>query len=314
MARQNDSDRARSHGSRPQLAGALATGVREMPRNASWLVAKALKPLAAPRDKVKDAGEDAVQKVRSTGAVVKDALPGTGDSVEHRLARAHAAADQAKQSEEQSVASAREADRLAKAADRAETEKEKRIEEVRSQQQAEADARVHEAEQEAERRVAEVRAEAQARADHAVARFAEQAESETERVRREAVEARERAEQDFARATEQLAEARRRSDEATQAAQEAASEAAREADRLTGAARTRKKEAASSVAAARRVQTRNSTAARKKVSATTSKKGSGSASAKLEALPKKELLELATAQGVEGRSSMTKTQLARALR
>ena len=54
------------------------------------------------------------------------------------------------------------------------------------------------------------------------------------------------------------------------------------------------------MAAARQAQKRTETAARKKVSATTSKKGNGSATAKLQELPKKELLELAAAQGVEG--------------
>ena len=166
MARQKN---GRSNGSRVPIAGALATGVKEMPRNASWLVGKALTPLAGPRGKVEDVGKDAADKVRSTGVGIRGALPGLGDSVEVRLKRAHAAADDAKAAEERSVSSAREAERLAKDAERAEIEREKRVEQVRSEHQSEAEARVREVEQDAERRIAEARADAEAKVEKAVA-------------------------------------------------------------------------------------------------------------------------------------------------
>ena len=266
MARQKQNDEARSNGSRPQLSGALATGVRDLPRNASWLVAKALTPLSAPREKVKDAGGEAVDKVRSTGAVVKDALPGTGDSVELRLKRAHAAADQAKDAEDQSVSSAREADRLAKEAERAEAEKEQRLEQTRAQQQAEADARGARgrAGGRTSRRRGACRCPGPRRQGGGARSPSRARGTRTASVGRPPRHS-EQAEQDFARATERLAEARRLSDEATKAAQDAAAEAQREADRLNGAARTRKREAASSVTAARQAQKRTETAARKKV-------------------------------------------------
>ena len=73
MARQNS---GRSNGSRLPIAGALATGVKEMPRNASWLVGKALTPIAGPRGKVEDVGKDAADKVRSTGSASEMRYPG----------------------------------------------------------------------------------------------------------------------------------------------------------------------------------------------------------------------------------------------
>ena len=193
MAQQNS---GRSNGSRLTIGGALATGVKEMPRNASWLIGKALTPIAAPRGKVEDVRKDATDKVRSTRVGIIDALPGLGDSVELRLKRAHAAADDAKAAEERSVSSAREAERLAKDADRAEVEREKRVEQVRSEHQSEADARVREVEQDAERRVAEARADAEAKVEKAVAKVAQKSDAEVEQRRNDALKARQQAEQD----------------------------------------------------------------------------------------------------------------------
>ena len=292
------------------MIGALATGAKDMPRNASWLAAKALSPLsngkAAPKATMPTGIRDStVDAVRATTALVKDSLPGT-DSVEARIKRAHAAVDAAREVERRAVAATERADALATEVTEAEQEAARRVESARAESQAEAD-----------RRVEEFRAEQQARVEKHVAEVEDKAQDDVQRRRTEATRARESAEAELAAATEQLAAARQLSDEATRAAQQAADEAQQEADRLVGEARDTRREARKPVAAARRTAADVSATADRVVARGTpvppAPRRAGRAQ-KLEALPKKELQELAAAKGLDGRSSMTKAQLVKALR
>src|SRR5687768_7804532 len=112
MARRKN-DQKSTDNSHAGVTGALATGVKDLPRNATWLVAKALSPLSSSNgggngsngsststSRMLDSATDAM---RSTTALVKDALPGDSDSVEVRIKRAHAAADAAREAEERAV-------------------------------------------------------------------------------------------------------------------------------------------------------------------------------------------------------------------
>jgi hypothetical protein len=303
MARQKsvekDNDRRRSG-----VISALAAGAKEMPRNASWLAAKALSPLSAATPSPVNPGirDSAADAVRSTTAILTDAWPGT-DSVETRIKRAHAAADAARASEQRAVAATEHADALARESEDMEAEAARRVEAAREESQAEAD-----------RRVEEFRAEQQQRVEKRVQEVAEQAEGEAQRKRVEANRARESAEAEFASATEQLAHARELSDEATKAAQQAAAEAQREAERLVGEARDTRREAKKPVAAARRSATDVAATANRVVSSAPAAARGAKRGEKLESLPKKELQDLAAAKGVDGRSAMTKAELVKALR
>ena len=98
----------------------VALGVRDLPRNASWLMAKALNPGGHDAGETKASngqhdgssngvGRSLADSVRSAGASIKDALPATGSSVELRLDRARSATESAREAEKQALASAEEA-------------------------------------------------------------------------------------------------------------------------------------------------------------------------------------------------------------
>lgn len=312
MARKESEGNAASRGSKPHVRGALVAGASELPRNAAWLLTKALGTLSSPNGG--DSGgresangtpaprvlESAVDAMRSTRAIVKDALPG-GDSVEDRVKRAHAAADHAREAEQRAVGSSERADRAAQEVDQAEGEGRHRVEAARVDNQAEAD-----------RRIEEFRAEQQERVERHVAKIADDARVDVGRKRGVAEKAREEAEADYARATELLAEARRLSDEASTAAHQVAKEAQREADRLVGAAH-------SSEGAVKKTAkpTQRSTSRKKPVVSSQGKapaRKKAAATGRLDARRKDELQELAAAKGIEGRAAMTKAELVKALR
>jgi large subunit ribosomal protein L21 len=83
---------------------------------------------------------------------------------------------------------------------------------------------------------------------------------------------------------------------------------------LVGEARATKQEARKSVAASRRTQARASASADRTVSKAPGASRSASKTEKLESRPKQELMDLAAAKGISGRSSMTKADLVKALR
>src|SRR3989337_2381479 len=98
---------------RAGLVAALATGVKDMPRNASWLLGKAM-PSAGDANGANSGQESSgvVDSMKQVGWTLKGALPVT-DSVEARLSRAGAAADRANEEEQAALEAAQRAHDLA---------------------------------------------------------------------------------------------------------------------------------------------------------------------------------------------------------
>ena len=108
------------------LVSALTTGVKDMPRNASWLLGRALQLGESPVNgahrgsggaEARHGANTLVGAVRNATASVMDALPG-GDSVEARLERARVAADRAREAEEEALEAAKTASELSEQAER----------------------------------------------------------------------------------------------------------------------------------------------------------------------------------------------------
>ena len=90
------------------LVASLATGMKDIPRNASWLLGKAM----SPGGENGAANGGMVDSVRQAGSSLVAALPGQ-DSVDARLARARAATERAQQAEREALEAAQRAQELA---------------------------------------------------------------------------------------------------------------------------------------------------------------------------------------------------------
>ena len=135
-----------------------------------------------------------------------------------------------------------------------------------------------------------------------------EAEATAGRAREDADKAHARAQERLESAREKLEEARRLAEEAMEATRAAADEAYRQAQQVAAEAEADAREAEQRVAEAERV--RDSAADRQgEVAAHLNGAGKGS----LEAMNKQQLLDVAATRGVEGRSSMTKAELVKAL-
>ena len=292
-----------------RLSKALGEGVKELPTNATWLLSKAVST-RGPRS-VNGQGPSAtglLDMARSAGATVMDALPG-GDSVELRLQRARAAVAEAKEAEERAVQESLEAERETQAAEEVAERCREYVRDVEAEQERLVEARVDEARREAEARIDEARREAQADAEQVVESARQEAEGRAEEARREAEAAHERARDRLEAARDKLLEARQLSEEAIEATRAAAEEAHRQSLQVAADAEREARSAQERVNEAEEVRARTSSTAGE---LTQQLKAVGSSST-LKTMTKQELLDLAVAQDVEGRSAMTKDQLVTAL-
>jgi colicin import membrane protein len=296
-----------------KIAKAWGAGVKEIPRNTTWLLSKALTPLEATKDVAgnvtQSASSSLADMARQAGASVMDVLP-VGDSIELRLQRARAAADEAQKAEEQAVRDAEEAktrsDEACQVAERCRAY----VRDVERQQAKEVKEKVDETRREADAQVERARAAAQADADDVVQRAKTEADDRVARAREEAEAAQSKAKQTMADATASLAEARRLADEAKQATKAAAEEAHRQAAQLAADAEHEARTADERVAEAEQVRSR---AASSPTGSAGSRNGRRRSSERLEAMSRADLLELASADDIKGRSAMTKTELVTAL-
>jgi hypothetical protein len=300
------------------LVTTLATGMRDIPRNASWLVGKALATGSPPPAN----GSGVVAAAKSAGRSVKDALPG-GDSVDARLSRARSAAAEARAAEEAAVEAAQRTHELVVGADQVAEDEDRHMAKVESEQSARVDARVAEARRKADEQVAAERRRAEKEAADAVAKERADSEKRSARARAAAEEAQQEAEKRYEEAGKRLAEARELADQAAVAAREAAEEARAEADRIAEDAQRDAQEARAeadriagdaqrdadgaeqAVADAAALREDTARVAVAVTRAVNDKKTPG----RLEDLTKADLVRLATAEGVAGRSSMTKKEL-----
>jgi colicin import membrane protein len=311
-----------SKGSSRGLSSVLARGVTELPRNASWLLSKALSPVGeakgAPGGTKKNAvanasstpGNGIMDTMRAAGATVKDVLPGSGDSVELRLQRARAAADKAREAENRAVQSAEEAKAKANEAKTIAERDKVLVRDVRRDQAKQVEQRVAEARRAADAHVEDERAAAQSEADKVIADEEAQAQERLEKARDDAAAAQEQARAELSEATSRLAEARHLADEATAAAKAAAEAAHQQAEELASSAHHDAESADGLVAEAERVREHSSTSA----TSITRQMKAAETPTDFNDATKRELLDLAVAQGVESRSSMTKQELVSALK
>ena len=288
-----------------RLTKALGTGVKDLPSNTTWLMRKAVSPLD-PRPVASRATDAAahglLDMARQAGASVVDALP-VGDSVELRLQRARAAAAEAQDAEDDAVQASLEAERETAEAEQVAERCRAYLADVEAEQAELVASRVAEAQREADEHVEEARRAAQEDADDSVERARTEAEEHIERARREAEQSHAQARERLEAATQKLEEARRLADDALEATRAAADEAQRQAEQVAAEAQRDARIAAERAAAAQEVRDRSAAAAK------TLRSNGAVTPTTLKAMTKDQLQELATAHEIEGRSSMTKTEL-----
>jgi colicin import membrane protein len=289
------------------LSEQTRTGLRDMPSNAAWLLSRVLQPAEAIGTAAESAAAGSRDEGRRLSAAVTDTVPVGEDSV--RMRRARDTLERAREAEEQAVEAAREAKERS---DHAQVVSER------------GRARVTVAERETRRRVKQRIAEAQKTAAEFVEREQEEAEADAEEQRqsvqaqvdaeiedaqRDAEASQEKAEELIAHAGETLAEARRLANEATEAARAAAADAQHRAQQLADEAEQQASDAEARIAAAEQI--------RKHSEATTNETARelqrDPTNPGLELDDKQELVELATSIGIEGWTTMTKTELVEAI-
>jgi hypothetical protein len=296
----------RNERARRGLAATLATGMKDIPRNASWVVGKALST-NNDADDADASGPTLGDAVRQAGWSLRGALPGQ-DSVEARLEKARIAAERARAAEEAALEAAQAAHDRSVAADEAAEKERARLEDVEAAEADKVEQRVEEARRRAEEMIAEERRSAEADAAAALEEERRAGDERVAEARRSAESAQQDAEDRFGRATDLLAEARTLADEAAEAASEAAEQARLQAEQLADDARRGAAEATQAVTRAEELRVSTATTAKAVVRGVAAKENPQ----RLKDLNKAELLKLAAAQGIEGRSK-TKQQLVTAL-
>jgi colicin import membrane protein len=270
------------------------TGLREMPSNAAWLLDQVRAPTGP--------GEDGYSYRVSHAS----RLSSLGDSIRSGLEQAQGAAQEAREAEERALQAAEEAKELSDYALHVSRVGHVRLEELDREVARECEQRMKVAEKEAERALRQERqaaeAEAQERRDEIYAEIA----SVIEDAGEEAELAQKRAEELVADARAKLAEAKRLADETA----EEARLAAEEAQRLSDQAEDSTTEVDERVGLAEELRERTARTARGSHQATRRAGVNG----RLDAYTKAELLDLASAAGIKGRSAMSKDQLVAALR
>ena len=252
------------------------------------------------------------QRVTASGEVVvyqPDSPMSDGMRLTDRLKRAREATERAQRAEHLALAEASEAKQLADEARATSEEGRRRIRQVKSETADRVKQRVAGARRRADEMVEEERAKAQAEADDTVRKVSVDVDGRVEKTRERADAAQEKAQASIADATEQMADARRLADDAAEAAQNAAAEAQRQAEELAAEARRHAGATTSQVAEAETVQRQAAGAAAE----VTTQLRSPDVDGDVKSMTKGELMDLAVALGVEGRTSMNKQQLVAAV-
>lgn len=291
------------------LSEQTRTGLRDLPSNAAWLLARVLKPAEAVGTAAESATAGARDQGRKVRAAVVDAAPIGGDSVDIRMRRAQDAGERAREAEDQALEAAQES-----------KERSEHAREVSEQGRA----RCREVERETSRQVKQRIADAQKAAEAAVEREHRAAQADAEEHRQavkaevddaiqeaqgDAEECRQRAEGLVEDATEKLAEARRLAGEAAGAARAAAEEANRRAQALASDAEQQASHAEARVKETEQLRDKTQTMAKH-----TARELEGSpVNGGLKSQNKPELVELAASIGIEKRTTMTKRELVDAI-
>ena len=281
-----------------------ATGLKDMPTNVGWLLGR-----AGSASGVEEVAGKARDTWRSATAAVQDASPLGDTSVETRLKRARAAGERAKRAEDEALEAATIAKQLADDAKQLEQDGRAHVRSVKTDTAEEVKQRVARAKAEADAMVQDVRERAQADAEVLVERAENDVRDRVAEVRERAESAQAAARSKVADATELMAEARRLADEAAEAAQAAAREALRDAMELAEEAERQATAAGDGMAAAEAVQQEAADTAALIAVEMRQNAPNGS----LSSMTKAELVDLASALGLEDASSMTKQELVAAV-
>lgn len=245
-----------------RLLKMVVAGVKDLPRNTSWLLSNALRPVGAAQEEARATmnatGHGLVDKVRSATVSVKEAIPGSVDSVELRLQRARAAAERAREAEDHAVQLAADASARADFAKEVAERDSAQLRDFESDRAKAVELRVEEARSIADAQVEEARSAAQSDAEQAIEREKDEARQRLQKARDEAEAAQDKAQTELSRATALLTEARKLADEATEAAQAAADEAHQQAEQLASSAHRDATAADEVVAEAKNVRSRSS--------------------------------------------------------
>jgi colicin import membrane protein len=285
-------------------------GIRDMPSNARWLVSRFGDSTHAVGAAAESAATVARDQSRRLSEAVADAMPVGDDSIQLRMKRAQDAADRAREVEERAVAAAQEAKQRSDHALQVTERGRVRVKEVDRDVTRELERRIRQAERDAEALLRREQLAAREEAEQRRHAVRAEVEEESERAQREAEEAQQHAEALVEEAREQMADAKRLADEAAEAAGAAADQAHRHAEQLARDAEREAREVAAQVDLVERLRERTAETARGTVSDGESIPPNG----ELQSYKKSELVELASAIGIEGRTSMTKDELVGAIR
>ena len=292
------------------LSDITRTGLREMPSNAAWVLSRALKPADEVGSKAESAGAGVRDRGRRLRAKVVDAAPGDGNSVEIRMRRAQEASERAREAEQQALEAQQEAQERADHAKKVSAEGRARVTAVERDTAKWVKQRVAEAQKAADEAVKQERQAAEADAEEERQETQDEVAGEIEEAEDEAQAAQHEADERVEDATEKMAEARRLAQEAADAAQAAAEEANRQAQELAQQANQQASEAKAQVTQAERIRTQSETTAKKAAG----KLGGSATNGDLESYNKPELVELAAGIGIEGRTTMSKDELVKAIK
>src|SRR5829696_3093072 len=180
--KQDSRNHARTHPTR-WLSDHARVGLRELPTNTAWLLSRAIHPAGAAGT----AAAGTRDKARKLGASLVDAAP-VGDSIEIRMKRARAAAERAREVEDDALEAARwskeSSDRVREVTERNRA----RLAEVKREANRRAEQRVAEAQRAADERVAEAQRAADEEMKEERARARSEAEKQLQQARAEATE------------------------------------------------------------------------------------------------------------------------------
>jgi hypothetical protein len=316
-------------GSVRRLSRITRTGLIELPDNAAWLLSKALKPalsaasgVSSVREGISDVASSAADAAGGAGSTVRhkartakrsvvEAMPLIGhDSVAALMREADTAAERARDQEARALSLAQEAKDSAHESARVAHECDEFVQQVRR----EAERNVAAAMGEARERLERERRDAEADARKDIEKAQAQASARTGEAERSAEEAQARAREAIQEASQALIEARDRASQAAAAANEIAAQASQEADQLAKHAQKRAAEAERRVVEASQLRhSTNSAVAGRRGSAANSADVTVREREDLGALTKGELLRLTEDLDVEGRPSMSKSELVDAI-
>jgi hypothetical protein len=258
------------------------TGLREMPSNASWLL-----------DQIRE-WTDA------------DGAPRDGDSFELRMRRAQDVAEQARDAEERAVEAAQEAKECSEHALHVSERGRARVEEIDRETARRSDQRIKEAEREAAKALEREREAASAEAEQQRGAVYAEVESQISAAEAAAEAAQRRAVELVEEASTRIEEAKRLANEAAEDARLAAEEARRHAEQLGKGSQRPVARADRQINLAEELRERTAATAQQS-------QGTRASRSDLRTHTKADLVRIAAAAGIEGRSSMTKDELVAAI-